>query len=466
MTVLLPDELTVDAVGGAALESAHRRTRGCARPIRLVGSTTRLDAATGQLLAHYSSASELDGITYVRCGDRRAHRCESCSREYKGDAWHLLQAGLAGGKGVPDTVTDHPATFVTLTAPSFGPVHGLRQGRTCRPRRDKPTCPHGRPSWCVARHDHDDHRLGEPLCRDCYDYRGHVLWQWHAPELWRRFGGLLRAALARQAGLTKAGFRARARLSYTKVVEFQARGVIHVHVVVRLDGPDGPDTPPGVDLDAGDIGAAVHDVAAAQRYTATPQCWGPTRLRWGAQVDTRPITSSAGRDDRTGGAHPGQVAAYLAKYLTKSTEDFGLDAQGRVHSAAHARKLDASPHAVRLIETAEDLAAHGGPDYQPLAARYGTLGYRGHPITKSRRYSVTFGALRRARRIYRQRPAGLDPDATIRDLPADDDPAGDESTVVVHSTWAYVGSGYLDIDQAAQALVSACRARARVRRDP
>ena len=29
--------------------------------------------------------------------------------------------------------------------------------------------------------------LGQPLCRDCYDYASHVVWQWWAPELWRRF---------------------------------------------------------------------------------------------------------------------------------------------------------------------------------------------------------------------------------------------------------------------------------------
>ncbi|MFJ3333077.1 replication initiator [Streptomyces sp. NPDC086766] len=38
--------------------------------------------------------------------------------------------------------------FVTLTAPSFGPVH--RAGELCRPRRDRGTCEHGRPLGCGA----------------------------------------------------------------------------------------------------------------------------------------------------------------------------------------------------------------------------------------------------------------------------------------------------------------------------
>src|SRR4030095_13690253 len=69
-----------------------------------------------------------------------------------------------------------------------------------------------------------------------------------------------------------------------------------------------------------------------------------------------------------------------------------------------ARCLGASPHAVRIIETAEQLAATGGPDYDRVADRYGPLGSRGHVLTKTRRYSTTFGALRRARQAWRRTP--------------------------------------------------------------
>jgi Replication initiator protein, pSAM2 len=84
-------------LGSVAREDAEKLVRGCARPVRLVGSTTRYNAATGEVVDRYSSVQELDGITYVRCGDRRASRCESCSREYKDDSWHLVTAGLVGG---------------------------------------------------------------------------------------------------------------------------------------------------------------------------------------------------------------------------------------------------------------------------------------------------------------------------------------------------------------------------------
>lgn len=76
-----------------------------------------------------------------------------------------------------------------------------------------------------------------------------------------------------------------------------------------------------------------------------------------------------------------------------------------------------------------------------------TLGYRGHPITKSRAYSVTFGQIRRARRPFRKNP-GLDPEADIRQV-LDDDAHVPERFELV-SSWVYVGGrGYLD--QAASA---------------
>jgi hypothetical protein len=81
--------------------------------------------------------------------------------------------------------------FATLTAPSFGPVHTrveLPGGKIarCRPRRKTTCCPHGRKLSCGQRHKETDACLGQPLCPDCYDYSAAVVWNAHAPELWRR----------------------------------------------------------------------------------------------------------------------------------------------------------------------------------------------------------------------------------------------------------------------------------------
>jgi hypothetical protein len=107
------------------------------------------------------------------CGTRRESRCPSCAAVYRADAYQLLAAGLKGGKGVPDSISEHPRLFVTFTAPSFGKVHARRaQGRLvlpCHPYRQGARCPHGLRDGCWHRHDKDDPRLGEPLCLSCYD---------------------------------------------------------------------------------------------------------------------------------------------------------------------------------------------------------------------------------------------------------------------------------------------------------
>ena len=204
----------------------------CANPIRMVGSSDTLNAVTGEVLRSYTSASEPDGITYLRCKNRRRAVCQSCSHEYQGDVFHLIMAGAAGGmKDVPAEIVTHPLVFATLTAPSFGPVHAAKkpgqQGtRRCRPRSGtrRKVCPHGRPLWCMTVHDHDDSVVGQPLCPDCYDYLGHLVWQWWAPELWRRFTITLRRVLARHLGLSESACRELVRVQFAKVAEFQRRG--------------------------------------------------------------------------------------------------------------------------------------------------------------------------------------------------------------------------------------------------
>jgi hypothetical protein len=82
------------------------------------------------------------------------------------------------------------------------------------------------------------------------------------------------------------------------------------------------------------------------------------------------------------------------------------------------------------------------------------LGYGGHFLTKSRRYSVTLGALRVARTQHRrsQRHPGGELDPWGRPL--------DETTVLILSTWTYAGTGYTALSSGAElALASAVRAR-------
>lgn len=55
-------------LGEAGLSSAQQRTHDCARPVRLSGSTQLVNPTTGEVRTVYSSEQELDGTTWIPCG--------------------------------------------------------------------------------------------------------------------------------------------------------------------------------------------------------------------------------------------------------------------------------------------------------------------------------------------------------------------------------------------------------------
>ncbi|MFB9194667.1 replication initiator [Actinomadura verrucosospora] len=405
-------------------------TGGCAQPVHLRGRVTHLDPQTGEILRHYSTAQEPGGTLRVACKTRRASRCPACAEIYRADTYQLVRAGLVGGKGVPDTVTQHPAAFVTLTAPSFGPVHSRRTSKAggvvaCRPRRDGGTCPHGRPVSCTVRHGDADPRLGQPICPDCFDYAGAVLWNAHAPELWRRFALAFRRYVARSAGLRVADLRDALTVSFAKVAEYQRRGLVHFHAVIRLDGPGGPDVQPPAWATLDLLEAAV-DHAAGAVTVSTPAAGGVPALThsWGSQIDVRPITTTGELTDTA-------VAGYIAKYATKAAECVGtLDR--RIRPTDELTDLPVSSHARRLIAECLRLGAVEEFAGLRLAEWAHMLGFRGHFSTKSRRYSTTLGALRQARIDHNQHQHD---EPTTGRLPFDDD----QVLVVAH--WRYLGQG-------------------------
>lgn len=59
----------------------------------------------------------------------------------------------------------------------------------------------------MARHEDGDPSLGQPLCWECYDYASNVVWQWWAPELWRRFAISLKRLLAERVWIREARLR-------------------------------------------------------------------------------------------------------------------------------------------------------------------------------------------------------------------------------------------------------------------
>jgi hypothetical protein len=434
----------------------------CHHPIRLAGRVEQADRQTGEIRPVYDSGREPDGVLLKACGTRRESRCPSCAATYRADAYQLLAAGLKGGKGVPESVVAHPRLFVTFTAPSFGRVHTRKaQGRLvlpCHPYRQGARCPHGLRDGCWHRHDEDDPRLGEPLCPSCYDAQAQVLWNALAPELWRRTTIAVYRALGRLVGLQEGELRRLVRISYAKVAEFQRRGAVHFHAVLRLDAATdcrcpGCLAPPPEGFNAAVLEEALKQAVPAVRVPCPPQEDGsPERYaRWGEQLDVRNISADS---DQAGELSAEQVAGYIAKYATKATESFGAGLDRRLHDGdlEHLDRLPA--HVAELVRAAWELGGRSELDRLRLRAWAHMLGFRGHWSTKSRRYSTTMTVLRRARVAFAKRRRardGVPLDAWGR-------PEDDQAVVVVAS-WVYVGAGYETEGERWLALSAAARAR-------
>jgi hypothetical protein len=448
------DTITMSWADFRAWEREFTTTGGCTRPIRLRGRITAIDTITGEIASVYDTRNEPGGVLHTACGNRREDACPACSQVYKRDASQLVRAGLAGGKGIPGTITAHPCVFATLTAPSFGPVHSRRlRGKTvlpCRPRRDhrQRRCPHGRDISCATRHVEDDPRLGRPLCGDCYDYAFAVLFNAYAAALWRRFITYLPRHLARLAGVTATELRSQVRVRFVKVAEYQARGVVHYHAVIRLDAPGEDYQPPPARYTATLLCDAITQAAGAV-FLAVEHDGQVVMLGFGTQTDTRTIRNGTSLPG-TGQALDGQaVANYIAKYATKTLTAPGLPDR-RIRHLAEIEALHCPAHHKTLITTAWQLGRH----HPRLRAWAHMLGFGGHYLTKSRRYSVTFGQLRAARTSYRR--AQRHPDG-------ERDPWGrplDENVILILKTFTYAGTGYITATQGARmAAASAARAR-------
>ena len=318
---------------------------GCVRPIRLRGTIRDIDPATGEILHALDTDDTPDKVIYLPCGDRRASVCPPCAETYRADTYQLIRAGLAGGKGVPESVAIHPCVFATFTAPSFGPVHTrvITPGGTvarCRPRRKASYCPHGRRISCGQRHNEDDACLGTAAVP-----------------------GLLR--LQRRRRLERPRLRAvaahhhhpapsprQARQATRRpgpAVLCQGRRVPaprpdplprHLPRSTAID-PAHPERtiPPHPAITADVLADLIRQVAASAWFAtvahpAKPNGWDIT---WGAQVDPRVVRLT---DD--GEITDVAVASYLAKYATKSTEPAGIP-PGRI-TADNAKHLRRQAH--------------------------------------------------------------------------------------------------------------------------
>ena len=313
----------------------------------------------------------------------------------------------------------------------------------------------------------DDARLGQPLCPDCYDYAAHVVWNNQAGELWRRTKQAIErhlGQLARRRGVPpirvpcgdgKYRLVDPVRVAHGKAAEYQARGAVHFHALLRLDGydPADPDQllPPPSALTIADLDDATRWAAQAISYRTPPHPARPGgwTITWGTEIDIRVITLAG-----TGTVTDLAVASYLAKYSTKGTEVTG-HASARI--TADTLDLYANPdgtHPERLIDACWNIGAE--PGYVGLRRWAHMLGFGGHFLTKARRYSIRFRDLRQARISYRRGQDTGPEHGPIRTADHTDD-----ETILIVGTFTYAGTGWKTSGDALLANTAADQARKR-----
>ena len=246
-------------------------------------------------------------------------------------------------------------------------------------------CSHGRQLRCGARHRFSDEQVGTPLCPDFHDYVGAVLQNASTPELWRRTTIYVQRRLAVVLGCTQTEAARVVRLASCRVAEFQRRGLVYLHAVVRADGNDGKATP----IDCWQLARACADAAREVRVSHPHGV-----ARWGHEIDVQVLVND--HVDRSQ-----RVATYVAGYSTKSSSEHpGL--QHRILSQIDLDRRTLPPHLHRMVATAWTLGDE--PELQHLGLRRHAhrLGYGGHFLSKSRTYSTTFSALRQARVLWQE----------------------------------------------------------------
>jgi hypothetical protein len=350
----------------------------CSRPINLV--MTRADTQTGELTNHEYSKP---------CGSRLAEKCPHCSNVYRGDAISVLQSGLKGAEN--STI---PFTFITFTAPGadvFGPTH-QRVVETSKSGK-----PHVRRCGCRQVHEKDDALMGTPLDPDTYRFDRAADFNAHASRLLT----VTMQRLGRVVGR---------KLSYARVAEFQTRGLIHFHVIVKgivTERSVQTVVRGGVDLRIVEDNESRGPGTGQRRRNANVEAARHGEWTWGTQVDVQRVLP--------GGKFG--VGAYLVKLLGYAVKGTDTSANG---PDGHRRKMQSA--ALRACECKEDeegrkrdcslrplLMPDGKSFYQSAPSEkfcrshqlaFNGWGFRGHVLAFSRKWGLTFGDVRAKRKVF------------------------------------------------------------------
>jgi hypothetical protein len=330
-----------------AWELAHAQRVGfCERPIFLVGR---------------NAAGAPQRFVAVRCKARQAAKCVPCALAHQLDARRLMRLGFVEARR---SLSDVRWWWLTLTPPGIeltgSPVHGVRPTRRgqatiylpCSPR---PCFACGRPIVCRKRHAPGDPLVGAPFRghEDCFRYWAVVRWNANVPALWNETMASIRRALRGRPWT----------LQNAKVVQWQGRGLVHVHAVLRTTAS----------------ARVVREAAAAARV----QGWG-----WGPQMTLERLAPAGSETAPRAARAISRRIDYLCRYATRDMRVLVPRAPG-TETEAHLHRLYEQAHAMALEREARE----------PQRTAAG-LGYGGRILTHSRQWGSSFAQLATERQAF------------------------------------------------------------------
>ena len=170
------------------------------------------------------------------------------------------------------------------------------------------------------------------------------------------------------------------RIRYVKVGEYQARGVVHFHAVIRLDAPGQDYQPPPARYTADLLCDAIRQATAAISLTVSSGPVVPAvRLTFGAPqgTDARPIRHSADLPGTGQALSAPAVANYIAKIRHQDPDRARRPGQTTSAPPLTSQSLRCSVHYQRMITTAWQLGRRTATGDPRFRRRAHMLGYGG-----------------------------------------------------------------------------------------
>lgn len=218
--------------------------------------------------------------------------------------------------------------FVTLTAPSFGPVHRVPKSPKSRLVQCK----------CGLTHRHGDVLRGVPIHQRTYRYKEQIGWNSRSDRLMKKTMDRLRELIP--------------GVEYAFVKEWQTRGTIHLHGVVRVDAS----------LDQTEVYTCLMSLKSVTDNGAN----------WGREIDVKSI----------GESETGNSVRYMSKVVAYTSKQQG-ETDGIVPEARrrHYNRLDW--HARRMKCPRKDCDRKNC-----RGKKHKEFGHSGHMMTMSKEWSL------------------------------------------------------------------------------